>query len=538
MGTVKLKIPSFSGKSDPEAYIEWERKVDFVFDCNEYSDERKLKLVVVEFTDYAIVWWDKLVTSRRRNGEDPITTWTQLKRTMRNRFVPDYYYRDLHQKLQCLTQGTKTVDEYHKEIEMMLIRADVNEDRETTMARFLAGLNPRIVDRVEMQTYVELDELVSKAIRAERQLKRQAASKATMKPIQSFTPAWKIDDRKDFKSKGEPSKPRAELSLRETPKGTPNTSTPQSRSRDITCFRCLGKGHTSKECPNRRAMFMREGQWESASEDDVEEEGKRDECESDEGDVESLDIVRGKLLVVQRALSAQARCEDEEQRENIFYTRCLVEGKYDRGVMYDGRRNRYTFSLNGKTVALDPLSPKQVREDQIQLAKSQAGNNGVAGGQGEEGSERKVRIGESGTEKEEKKVKEGALSGEREKNINERKKESKRVFSSDDRKNKQKANFFASKREIERALSCEESEFEDVFPEEEPGGLPPLRGIEHHIDFIPGASIPNRPAYRSNPEETREVQKQVEALLERGKIRESMSPCAVPVIVVPKKNGE
>jgi hypothetical protein len=28
---------------------------------------------------------------------------------------------------------------------------------------------------------------------------------------------------------------------------------------------------------------------------------------------------------------------------------------------------------------------------------------------------------------------------------------------------------------------------------------------EAQIDFIPGASIPNRPAYRSNPEETKEL---------------------------------
>ena len=68
--------------------------------------------------------------------------------------------------------------------------------------------------------------------------------------------------------------------------------------------------------------------------------------------------------------------------------------------------------------------------------------------------------------------------------------------------------------------------------------MPPLRGIEHQIDFIPGAVIPNRPAYRANPEETKEIQRQVEELLRLGKIRESMSPCAVPVIIVPKKIGD
>ena len=50
-------------------------------------------------------------------------------------------------------------------------------------------------------------------------------------------------------------------------------------------------------------------------------------------------------------------------------------------------------------------------------------------------------------------------------------------------------------------------EYEDVFPEETPHELPPFRGIEHQIDFMPSATIPNQPAYRSNPEETKELQR-------------------------------
>ena len=42
--------------------------------------------------------------------------------------------------------------------------------------------------------------------------------------------------------------------------------------------------------------------------------------------------------------------------------------------------------------------------------------------------------------------------------------------------------------------------FGDVFPNDPPHGLPPLRGIEHQIDLMSRVSIPNRPAYRSNPE--------------------------------------
>ena len=86
-------------------------------------------------------------------------------------------------------------------------------------------------------------------------------------------------------------------------------------------------------------------------------------------------------------------------------------------------------------------------------------------------------------------------------------------------------------------LSLCYKEYEYVFPNDVFSGLPPIRGIEHQIDFVPGATIPNRPAYRSNPEETKELQRQVEELLAKGHMRESMSPCSVPVLLVPKKDG-
>ena len=80
-------------------------------------------------------------------------------------------------------------------------------------------------------------------------------------------------------------------------------------------------------------------------------------------------------------------------------------------------------------------------------------------------------------------------------------------------------------------------EFAGVFPTELPDSLPPDRAIQHFIDFIPGVSLPNLPHYRLNPTQSAELQRQVKELLRRGFIHESHSPCAVPALLAPKKDG-
>ena len=89
LGNFKMKIPSFQRRNDPEIYLEWERKVEMVFECHNYSDNKKVKLVVIEFSNYAIVWWDQLVLNKRYNREPAVETREEMKRLMRKKFCPN-----------------------------------------------------------------------------------------------------------------------------------------------------------------------------------------------------------------------------------------------------------------------------------------------------------------------------------------------------------------------------------------------------------------------------------------------------------------
>lgn len=66
--------------------------------------------------------------------------------------------------------------------------------------------------------------------------------------------------------------------------------------------------------------------------------------------------------------------------------------------------------------------------------------------------------------------------------------------------------------------------------DELPSSLPPIRSINHHNELIPGSTFPNKVAYRMTPQENEEVKRHVHESLEKGLIKESLSPYVVLIV--------
>jgi hypothetical protein len=141
--------------------------------------------------------------------------------------------------------------------------------------------------------------------------------------------------------------------------------------------------------------------------------------------------------------------------------------QYDRNVIHDGRMNTYTLEKNGRTHMLLPIKDKEVKPEVSNTVLLMSGKEILIEVKKKEESQfivvRKPKI---------------VLTSTRMNDLPE---------------------------EVQELLE----EFVDIVVDELPRLLPPIKSVSHHIDLIPGVSLPNKAAYSLTPQENEEVKRQV-----------------------------
>ncbi|RDY08298.1 hypothetical protein CR513_07489, partial [Mucuna pruriens] len=200
-------------------------------------------------------------------------------------------------------------------MEVALLIANVLESNEETMTCFLHGLNKDIQDVVELYHYTFMDDLLHLATRVESQQRRHLASKRS----HPNSPEQPIKDKSPKNGSLLPQGRKEEKILL--------IPVLASKSSNIKCFGCLGKGHIASQCPNKRSMILRE-------DGTMDNKSSRDKSSSiSEIGLAMSDFSpdNGDLLMVRCLMSAHVGnyvllTLDDSDR-HIFHSRCHILGK-------------------------------------------------------------------------------------------------------------------------------------------------------------------------------------------------------------------
>jgi hypothetical protein len=571
----KMDILVYEGNLDVEELPDWIRALDTYFDYEDVEEDKKVKHVVTRLKGHAALWWDELQADRCCKGKQKIKSWDRMIAKMKVKFIPKDYQITLFRRMQNLRQKLMSLKEYTEEFYKLNIRAGHRESDDEKVSRYMDGLRYDIQDEMSMMIIRSVEYAYQMALKAEEKLSRKQGQRGqgrgqprgkeivqdrNQKPKEEWKKPQPQTERGGSSQRGKYVEQRGQY----VDNNTFSCARGRGRGRGgvVKCFTCGKNGHKSYECPDKK----KEG-------------GETHIAEAQRWNVEAEDVEGGRSLVMRKVLlTPVSEAENPVQWNSLFQTacktkdrvckvivdsgstdnlvstemveklelktienpspyrvswlqkghqvnvtkQCLVEFKiggyndkilcdvipmdvchlflgrpwqYDRNVVHDGRKNTYTLEKNGRTHMLFPIKDKEVKPEVSNTVLLMSGKELLKEVKKKEDTQfivvRKPRI---------------VLTSTRVDDLLE---------------------------EIQRLLE----EFVDIVVDELPHSFPPIRSISHHIDLIPRAILPNKAVYRLTPQENEEVKRQVQDLMDKGLVRESLIPCVVPTVLSPKKDG-
>ncbi|GJT71687.1 putative nucleotidyltransferase, ribonuclease H [Tanacetum coccineum] len=520
---MRVNIPEFDGNTlNPEGFIDWLVAVEEVFDFKEVPENKRVSLIATKLRGRASAWWQQLKLTRKRVGKPRVTSWRKMKKLLKENFIPHNYQRLMYQRLQNLKQGTKSVEDYTTEFYQLIARNDIQETEDQLVSRYIGGLRVQIMDYVNMFDPITLSDAHQRALAFKKQNRRVGSSSSP-----AITGA---SGSSNVATRFAPSQAKA---------GGGNTGlvTRASGSSGLKCFNCGEPGHRQSECKKagKRHLFADPEGDDDAAYEEYEEAPVYDEEPECEEEFVSGDM--GVNLVVRRSCLTPKADGDDWLKHNIFQSTCTISGKVCTFICDSGSCDNLIAAEAVQKLGLKTENhPKPYK---LQWLKK--------GGEVTVSKRVYVPFSVGNTYKDNVwcdvvpidachlllvKI---TLMPNKPKEVVRKPTGTLLTLSLFEDELEMGDDVFvligkevAEDSEIPEAMIPLLEEFSDVFLDELPDGLPPLRDIQHHIDLEPGSQLPNRPHYKMSPGEHEELRRQVEELISKVHVRESMSPFPIP----------
>jgi hypothetical protein len=206
-----------------------------------------------------------------------------------------------------------------------MIRCGILEEPDAAMARFRGALNREFQDILDYKEYADMTQLFEFACKAEREVqghhsRTYSNTFAGRNSSSSSAPALLVPSTPT---------PREKIAMPVGAAQATGAASTTGRTRDISCFRCSGRGHVTRDCPNKRTLLIRDnGEYSSASDSEELEHTllATNNAAKTNIHVNPGDADRYESLVVQRVLSTQVA-----QTRRLSDTLCSIRRVLCRG---------------------------------------------------------------------------------------------------------------------------------------------------------------------------------------------------------------
>ena len=343
---VKVKFDLFHGTYDPDAFILWAQSTEHYLRHCGYAPEEVVDTVSLHFRGAAQTWWYRYVENQRRLGGALPLGWEELYTLMRRKYVPPNYREKMRYDVANATQGKMSPQEFLNHLEDLYSKAGSVVRQATLRDRFVAGLNGDIKNMIELLNLRDLNDVVVSAQRFYEQLQHNPRpyynSGKPYNPLSSFNSTNRnASSQQPYRNSAPERAPRA------PPRPTAGNAPPQrphqpERARNMECYKCGGRGHMQRDCPNsKKVLFSAATAGYESTEDVSDEEAPLPQRGVPEGSDEELtcaplDINQGNhLALVTRRVLLGKETTLEDQRETLFHTRCSMKGA-SLSVIIDG----------------------------------------------------------------------------------------------------------------------------------------------------------------------------------------------------------